>query len=247
MEISIMEIAIIIPTYNEIKNIDLLISRLQEEIGKIEGHNIMILVVDDYSPDGTADRVRELQKTHDNLHLVSGEKQGLGVAYLRGFNHAINSLDADVVSTMDADLSHPPELISNFVKAIDEGYDLVIGSRYIEGGATPDWNLKRKMISRCANTWARLVGGFYHVHDCTSGYRAIRTDTFLKIDQKNLEIKGYAFIPTLLYELTQRGVKVKEIPLVFYDRKHGETKIKMGDMTEFFIKILKLRFKSKKG
>ena len=86
------------------------------------------------------------------------------MAYLRGFNYAINNLSADVVSTMDADLSHPPELISNFVKAIDDGYDLVIGSRYIDGGATPDWNLKRKLISKGANTWVRYIGGVYHVH-----------------------------------------------------------------------------------
>ena len=239
-----MDIVIIIPTYNEIKNIGLLINNLQKEIEKIQGHNMKILVVDDYSPDGTADHVREMQRTYGNLHLISGEKQGLGVAYLRGFNYAINNMDADVVSTMDADLSHPPELISNFVNAIDEGYDLVIGSRYIDGGATPDWNLKRKLISKGANTWARYMGGVNHVHDCTSGYRAIRTEMFSKIDIRNLQIKGYAFIPTLLYELVHGGAKVKEIPLVFYNRKHGKTKIKVGDMTEFFLKILKLRLKS---
>jgi dolichol-phosphate mannosyltransferase len=239
-----MDIVIIIPTYNEIKNIGLLFNDLQKVIKRIEGHNMKILVVDDYSSDGTADYVRELQKSHDNIHLISGEKQGLGVAYLRGFNYAINKMDADVVTTMDADLSHPPELLLSFVKTIDKGYDFVIGSRYIDGGATPDWNLKRKVISRGANSWARYIGGLYDVHDCTSGYRAIRTGIFSKIDQKNLKIKGYAFIPTLLYEFRHNGATVKEIPLVFYDRKHGNTKIKVRDMTEFFLKVIKLRFKS---
>lgn len=247
MENSTMEIVVIIPTYNEIKSIGLLINILQNEIKKIKGHNMKILVVDDYSPDGTAECVMKMQKKYDNLHLISGEKQGLGVAYLRGFNYAINNLDADVVNTMDADLSHPPELISNFVMAIDEGYDFVIGSRYIDGGATPDWNRKRKLISRGANFWARYVGGLHDVHDCTSGYRAIRTGIFSKIDQKNLKIKGWAFIPTLLYEFRHNGATIKEIPLICYDRKHGTTKIKVRDMFEFFVKIIKLRFKSFKG
>ncbi len=239
-----MEIAIIIPTYNERENIEHLVQSVQKQIQIIKNHNIMILVVDDESPDKTAESVKNLQKKYDNLHLITGEKKGLGVAYLRGFNHAINDLNAEIICMMDADLSHPPELISNFIKAIDEGYDFVIGSRYVDGGATPDWKLKRKLISKGANFLVRFVGGAYGIHDCTSGYRAMRTSMVKDIDMTNLKTKGYAFIPTLLYEFLAAGAKVKEIPLVFYDRKYGETKITLSDMTEFFFKILKLRLRS---
>ncbi|UCE74499.1 MAG: glycosyltransferase family 2 protein [Methanomassiliicoccales archaeon] len=241
-----MKIAIILPTYNEKENIEILIPKLEVEIKNIKKHDFEILVVDDNSPDNTASAVNQLQKQYKNLHLVSGEKKGLGVAYLRGASYAIDKLKADVLIMMDADLSHPPELIAELMKGIDEGYDLVIGSRYVKGGATPDWNLRRRVISKVGNSFARIIAGMYKIHDCTSGYRAIRTSVYKKVNTKNLSTKGYAFISTLLYELFSVGARAKEVPLVFYDRKYGDTKLKSKDMMEFFFNSFRLRFKSSK-
>ncbi len=239
-----MKTIIVLPTYNEKKNIGILIPQLQSVFKKIKKHSMHILVVDDTSPDGTAAEVKKLQKKYRNLHLISGEKQGLGVAYLRGFNHAIDKLNAEVVFSMDADLSHPPALIPQFMNGIDEGYDLVVGSRYIRGGGTPDWDLKRKVISRGGNFFARVVSGMYSVHDCTSGFRAIRASAFKKMNPSHLHTRGYAFLSTFLYELLSTGSKAKEVPLVFHDRQFGETKLKTRDMVEFFLNALRLRLKS---
>lgn len=238
-----MKAVIILPTYNEKKNISIIVPRLFDVFKSLD-HDMRILVVDDNSPDGTADEVKKLQSRFKNLHLLQGEKKGLGVAYLRGFDHAIHTLDADVVFMMDADLSHPAEMIPQFMEEIGKGHDLVIGSRYVKGGDNPDWDLKRKTISKGGNFFARIVAGLYRVHDCTSGFRAIRTGYIKKIDREHLHTKGYAFLSTLLFELITNGAKVKEIPLVFRDRKYGQTKLSTKDMVEFFFNAFRLRFKS---
>jgi dolichol-phosphate mannosyltransferase len=234
-----MRTVVILPTYNERENIRILIPGIQQVIPK----NTKILVVDDRSPDGTGREVRDLQKTHKNLHLLEGNKQGLGEAYLRGFDYATKKLDADIIIMMDADLSHPPKLIPKLIQGINEGNDVVIGSRYIKGGGTPDWNLKRKAISRFGNLFGRYMAGFYKLNDITSGFRAIRVSAFEKINKNNLHTRGYAFLTTLLHELIQTGAKTKEIPLIFYDRKHGKTKLQTKDMAEFFFNAVRLRYR----
>ncbi|MCK5281788.1 MAG: polyprenol monophosphomannose synthase, partial [Nanoarchaeota archaeon] len=241
-----MKTILVLPTYNERENMAILIPKLEQAFKKIKKHSMHILVVDDNSPDKTADEVKKLQKKYKNLHLLMGQKQGLGVAYLRGFKHAVEKLKADILLMMDSDLSHPPEMIPDFMKEIDNGYDLVVGSRYIKGGSTPDWGMKRKLISRGGNFFARVVAGLYKVHDCTSGYRAIRVPVFKKINTRHLHTRGYAFMSTLLYELISVGAKVKELPLIFYDRKYGKTKLQRKDMIEFFLNVFRLRFKSTK-
>src|SRR4030042_3120494 len=140
-----MKIVIVLPTYNEKTNIAILIPRLQEVFKKITHHEMNILVVDDNSPDGTADEIKKIQKDYDNLFLLMGEKEGLGVAYIRGFTYASENMHPEVLFMMDSDLSHPPELLPDFLDQIDKGYDLVIGSRYIKGGGTPDWDVRRKL------------------------------------------------------------------------------------------------------
>ncbi len=234
---------IVLPTYNEAKNIHKLLKEIEKVSDEIKGWELLIMVVDDNSPDGTANIVEDFQNKNKNVHLVKGKKQGLGVAYIRGFKHAIKKLSPDVLFEMDADFSHPPKLIKKFLETIDKGADFVIGSRYIPGGATPDWNLSRKIISGGGNFFARIVAGMYRVHDCTSGYRAIRTEIIKKIDLDNLEAKGYSFQMSLLYEAMDKGAKVKEIPLVFPDRKEGESKMKMNDLVEFFFNAFRLRMR----
>ncbi len=239
-----MKTVVILPTYNERENIKKLVPMLQQEFKKIKNHDMHILVVDDKSPDGTADEVRKLQKKYKNVHLLLGDKKGLGVAYLRGFDYAIKKLKAEVMQMMDADLQHPPSMIPDFMKEIDNGNDFVVGSRYIPGGGTPEWNWKRKLVSWGGNMFARLLAGMYKVHDCTSGYRALRVSVFKKIDKKALHTRGYAFMSTLLYEMIHAGGKVKEIPLIFRDRLHGETKLRREDIIEFIYNSFRLRFKT---
>lgn len=237
-----MHIVIVLPTYNEKENVNIVIPQLFAVAKKIKD-KLSVLVVDDTSPDGTAAEVKKLQKQHKQLFLISGEKQGLGVAYLRGFHYALQKLNADVLVMMDADLSHPAALIPSMIVEITAGADVVIGCRYIPGGATPDWNMKRRLISRGGNFFARIVAGLYQVHDCTSGFRVIRTSVLQKIDAQQLHTKGYAFMTTQLYELLAASAVVKEVPLVFYDRKFGVTKLTANDMISFFFNAFRLRWK----
>ena len=233
---------IILPTYNEKDNIGKLLDQLILVFKKVQNYDMRILVIDDKSPDGTGLIVEKYMKKHKNIHILYGNKQGLGAAYIRGFRLAMNKYS--VIFCMDADLQHPPNMIPDFLSEIDNGFDFVIGSRYVTGGATPDWNLKRKIISRTGNFFARVVAGMFSVHDCTSGYRAIRTSILKKIDYKYLATRGYAFMSTSLYECMEKGAKVKEIPLVFYDRKFGSTKLQRKDMIEFFLNAARLRLKT---
>jgi len=234
---------IIIPTYNERENLKKLIPSLMDVSKNIKNYKTHITVCDDNSPDGTAQLVTDLAKEHKNLHILLGPKHGLGVAYQRGFRYAMQH-NFDVIVMMDADLSHPPSLLPRMLAEIDKGYDFVIGSRYIPGGATPDWSLRRRLISFTGNFFARIVGGMYSVHDCTSGYRALRVDKLRKINFRDLATRGYAFMTTLLYEMYMSGAKIKEVPLIFYDRKIGQTKLKPRDMVEFFINSFRLRIKT---
>ena len=143
-----MKIILIVPTYNERDNIQELVPALQEQF-QLLPHDMHILVVDDDSPDGTAAVVQKLKRCHPNLHLSSGEKRGLGAAYVRGMRHAIENLHADAVFEMDADFSHKPEDVPRLIAELELGADFVIGSRYVEGGSLPsEWGLLRRMNSK---------------------------------------------------------------------------------------------------
>lgn len=238
-----MKVVIVLPTYNEKENIGIVISRLQGVFKTISQYDMHILVVDDSSPDGTADEVRNLRKEFPNVELITGKKEGLGIAYLRGFKHADEYFEPDIVFMMDSDLSHPPELVPSFLKEIERGYDLVIGSRYMKGGGTPDWSLRRKLTSLFGNMVARVIAGLYRIHDCTSGYRAMKVVRYREINRNYVYPRGYAFLTTLLYEMVTQGATVKEIPLVFKDRKFGETKLQLKDIIEFISTAVRIRFR----
>ena len=213
-----MNVVVIVPTYNEKDNIGLLIEEMEKNIDAMP-HQLNILVVDDSSPDGTAEVVRAQMKKHKNVYLISGKKEGLGAAYLRGMKYAINVLKAEAVMEMDADFSHKPEDVPRLMKALDEGADLVIGSRYIPGGKIPEnWGLKRRMNSRWGNIFARYVAGLSRVRDCTAGYRAIRTSLLKRIDLDTLGVQGYAFQIALLNKALRNRAVVKEVPVEFVDR-----------------------------
>lgn len=222
------KVVVVIPTYNECENIEHILKVILIQAYNNSKFDLQILVVDDKSPDGTADIVKEYVRASNRVHLITGEKQGLGVAYQRGFNHAINVLDADIVFEIDADMSHDPKLIPNFIREIELGADFVIGSRYIPGGTIPaDWSRFRILNSKVANWIARYIGGMSNIADCTSGYRAIHTRILKSIDYKKLRLKGYGFQINLLNEALIQGAKVKEIPIHFKDREHGVSKIKV--------------------
>jgi dolichol-phosphate mannosyltransferase len=229
-------ICVMIPTYNEAGNIGLLLESLESIFTEIP-HDMNIVVVDDLSPDGTALIVQDLGEKHDNIALISGPREGMGAAYIRAFSAVLSS--CDIVITMDADLSHPPSMIPQFLKKIDSGCDMVIGSRYILGGGTVNWPLKRKVTSTLANLMARYVAGLSSINDCTSNYRAIKTSHLVSIPFSRFD-KGYAFVTTTLWAVHRTGT-ICEIPLLFHDRKKGETKLRVKDLLSFFLNCFRLR------
>lgn len=241
-----MKVIVIIPTYNECENI----ARLIEAI-RIQFHHLAsrmpavrpgILVVDDHSPDGTAERVRSLQHGSSGIHLIEGEKAGLGAAYIRGMTHAVEVLAADVVFEMDADFSHRPEDIPRLLERIVGGADLVIGSRYVPGGSIPaGWGWRRRLNSRGGNLLARYGAGLGSVRDCTAGFRAIRTGLLKRIDLSRLGVKGYVFQVALLHAAIRQGARVEEVPVDFVERAHGASKLRLADIVEFVRHVFRLR------
>lgn len=236
-----MKVIIIIPTYNEKGNIERLTNILEEEIfPKIKNHNMNILVADDTSPDGTADVVKDLTKRYKNLYLISGPKQGLGAAYTRAMQYAIDKLGAEVVFEMDADLSHDPKKIPEFLQKIDESYDVVVGARYIKGGSIPaNWGFHRKAFSILGNLIVRVVLGRFWHHDFTTGYRAIRREVFEKIKPELTAFKGYTFQVSFLHKAMVYGYKIAEVPFHFVDRTLGKSKIAPS---EYIFDLLKYIF-----
>lgn len=239
-----MRIVMIIPTYNEKDNIGLLIDRLQEVFRRIP-HEMSILVVDDNSPDGTASVVKEKMGAWQNVFLITGNKKGLGDAYIRGMKHAMEAMSADAVMEMDADFSHNPEDVPRLISALSGGADFVIGSRYVDGGKIPeDWGLKRRLNSKIGNIFARYIAGMYRIRDCTAGFRAIRASLLRKIDLAGLNVQGYAFQIALLNQAIGRKAVVREIPVEFVDRQRGETKLGLSDILEFMTNACWIRFKT---
>lgn len=233
-----MKVVIIIPTYNEKGNIERLVEILENDIfPQIKNHDMNILVADDNSPDKTADEVRELMKKYKNLDLNTGEKHGLGAAYVRAMTYAIEKMNAEVMFEMDADLSHDPNKIPDFLAKIDEGYDMVIGTRYSQGGSIPpNWGLSRKMFSVVGNLVVRFILLKFSIHDWTGGFRALKKEVFLKEKNELDAFRGYTFQVSFLNKVVRDGYKVAEVPINFTDRTLGRSKIVPR---EYIIDLLK--------
>ena len=245
-----MIITIVLPTYNEKTNLLVLLPQIQRSIEVIEREQadalVNILIVDDFSPDATGAYIRELQQNNPRLYLLEGKKQGLGNAYIRGFRYAMDKLNSDILIEMDSDLSHDPEDLIRLIREA-EGYDVVIGSRYIPGGTIPkSWPRIRRMISYFGNLFARLIAGIPSVRDCTSGFRAIRTSILGSLDLGRLNATGYYFQISLLHWMLINGCRVKEIPISFSNRRHGRSKLGYRDILEFIVKCLSIRLQSSK-
>lgn len=240
-----MKIVIIVPTYNEKGNIERLIENLEKEIfPRIKNHEMHILVADDNSPDGTADVVRKLMRKWENIKISLGEKHGLGAAYVRGMSYATEEMNADVMFEMDADLSHDPKKVPEFLEKIDEGYNLVVGTRYSGGGSIPhNWGLHRKLFSIFGNLLVRTILTRFWIHDWTGGFRALRKEVFLKEKAELTAFRGYTFQVSFLHKAVRDGFKIAEVPIHFTDRTLGRSKIAPKEYIIDLLKyILRARF-----
>ncbi|RMH62234.1 MAG: polyprenol monophosphomannose synthase [Calditrichaeota bacterium] len=228
---------IVIPTYNEKDNVKRLVADIH-----FYQPEVHILFVDDNSPDGTADIIRDIQKENDRIHLLERPgKMGLGSAYLAGFKYAL-SRGYDFIFEMDADFSHDPKEIPAFLKNIEEN-DLVLGSRYIKGVNVVNWPLRRLLLSYFANVYTRLATGL-PVRDATGGFKCFRREVLESIDFKEIKSNGYAFQIELTFRAWKKGFRIKEIPIIFIDRVAGVSKLSKSIMWEAIFLVWKLRFAS---
>ena len=231
---------IVMPTYNEAANLAELLPRVFEEAQRIHTHELHILIVDDNSPDGTATLVAQSMIENPRIHLLRGEKKGLGDAYKRGIAHALATLDPELILQMDADQQHDPSLLPLFVSLTQYGFTLIIGSRFAPGAGEPALSFRRRLISRLGTVLVRLAAGLPRIHDCTSGYRCIRADLISKCDLRQPATRGYSFQSSLLSELFRNGARVVEIPIIFAPRTHGISKLSLSDQIEFITNLAQL-------
>jgi dolichol-phosphate mannosyltransferase len=226
---------IIIPTYNERENLPLLLRDIFSFVPKTD-----VLVVDDNSPDGTGELADQLSLQDARIHVLHRPgKLGLGTAYIAGFKYAI-AQGYGAAFEMDADFSHDPRYLPDMLRAIEHA-DLVIGSRYTAGGATPNWSLSRRMISGCGNIFARVMLGI-PVQDCTGGFRCYRRHVLEEIELDSVQSRGYAFQVELTHRVLQGGFKIVEVPITFMDRRLGVSKMSRAIVIEAFTYVLRARF-----
>lgn len=214
------KITIILPTYNEKNNISSIIADIAKTIPEAN-----ILVVDDNSPDGTAEIVKEIIPQYPNLSLLERPiRTGLGDAYKDAIKRVIADKDISVVITMDADGSHQPKYLKGFLEHI-KNYDLVVGSRYIPGGGVENWEFWRRLLSKFGNLYAKTLIGI-KINDLTAGFMAMRRELLEKIDFDEIDSTGYAYLMELKFHCVHKlGAKAKEIPIIFKERGRGESKI----------------------
>ncbi len=220
-----MKTLIIVPTYNELENI----RRLLPELMAL-GPDIRVLVVDDNSPDGTGKLADELAAENERISVLHRPgKLGLGSAYVAGFKHAIRQ-DVDCVFEMDADFSHDPAMIPEFIEEI-ASCDVVIGSRYISGINVVNWPMSRLLLSYFANIYTRLVTGMT-IRDTTSGYKCFRREVLEHIELDEVRSDGYAFQIEMNFRCWRKGYRLREIPIIFVDRRSGTSKLSRGVINE---------------
>jgi dolichol-phosphate mannosyltransferase len=243
-----MKIVVIMPTYNEKANMEKMIPLLMNEVfTKIKNHDMAILVADDKSPDGTADTVKDFKKKWNTIHLLEGEKKGLGAAYARAMRYAMDTMHADAVVEFDSDFQHDPNDIPRLIEAMDKGYDYVIGSRYVPGGEIPkEWGMDRKIKSIFGSLFARIVLLNSKVHDMTSGFKLTKSEYLRKVDLEHLYSDYYAYKIHILHDVIKSGAKVVEVPIKFYERVEGSSKLESKEIFESLRVVLMLRYRDSK-
>lgn len=233
-------IFITIATYNEVANVEKLI----RDIFRLGIDSLSIVIIDDNSPDGTSDIIKKLQVEFLNLYLIrrSG-KLGYGSAHTIGFNFSVDR-GADIVISMDADFSHDPKKIPELIQVIDDGNDVAIGSRRVSGGKVIGWSLWRKFCSTGAMLLSQLILDI-KTRDLTSGFRAYKREVFDLVSLNSIKSNGYSFLEELIYLVEKNNLKIKEVPIIFYDRQFGKSKLSKKEIIKFFITIFKIKFSKK--
>jgi dolichol-phosphate mannosyltransferase len=234
-----MKTLIVMPTYNERENIKKILPAI-----KARHRDIHVLVIDDASPDGTAAEVRKMAKKNRNIKLIrrSG-KLGLGTAYVEGFKYAVRN-KYDYIFEMDADFSHDPGFIEDFLDKMKEN-DVVVGSRYLKGVSVVNWPISRLILSKFASLYARTITGM-PLSDCTSGFNCYKRKVLEAIDLDSIHSDGYSFQIEMHYKSWKKGFKVKEIPIIFVDRHSGSSKLSQNIIWEAVFIVWKLRLGFKK-
>jgi dolichol-phosphate mannosyltransferase len=231
---------IVIPTYNELDNLEPLINDILAQNCGCD-----ILVVDDNSPDGTGALADQLSQTIPEINVLHrAGKLGLGTAYVEGFQWALDQ-EYEYVMEMDCDFSHHPRYLPAFQECIKNA-DLVIGSRYVKGGGTLNWNILRKIISGGGNAFARLMLRL-KTHDCTGGYRCYRREMLQQVPWETMDLKGYAFQVGSVYYVEQLNGRVVETPIIFEDRRVGQSKMSWWIVWEAFSYVVRIAFSGNKS
>ena len=232
-----MKALVVMPTYNEADNIAEMVSQVLSQDPSIE-----VLIIDDNSPDGTGEMAEKLAARDSRVHVFHRkEKLGLGSAYVAGFKYALKE-GYDYIFEMDSDFSHDPKEIANFLKNMEE-YDLVIGSRYVSGVSVINWPMSRLLLSYFANMYARIVVGA-PIRDLTGGFKCFRRNVLEAIDLNKVHSDGYAFQIEINCKAYRKGFRVKEIPIIFVERRAGESKMSKKIIGEAFFLVYRLRILS---
>ncbi len=227
-----MKLIVNIPTYNEKDNIAEIIKLVLQQAKKMPGVDLHVLVSDSHSPDGTGDIVKKLTKTNPKIHFLDVKDRGLGIGIVKGHRYAVDRLKADVLAQMDGDLSHDPSTLPQMVKKINDGYDLIIGSRLTKGGKNLlGWH--RRLFTRGSAFYLKIAWGSFRISEYTNSYRVFTKKLFEKIDFSTIPWKSPTYIiqPAFLYAAIKAGAKIKEVPITFKDRKSGYSKAKIVSYT----------------
>ena len=239
-----LRLAIVVPTYNEVSNVQTLIDGIAASSALATDVDVTVVVIDDSSPDGTAALVESLAPgwktdTFSVRVIRKPSKDGLGAAYIFGFAQLMGT-GFDYFLQMDADLSHDPKYITGFIHQAKEGTDFVVASRYIPGGGTPDWTWDRRFLSRGGNIYARTVLS-RRITDYTGGFNLYSTALMERVQPGTISAKGYGFLLVLKYRALLASTSFAELPIVFLDRTHGSSKIPRNTLISNFLLVPKIR------
>ncbi len=232
---------VVVPTYQEADNVERFLRTVRSSVPDVD-----ILIADDNSPDGTGEIAERVAADLGRISVLHrSAKDGLGAAYREAFDQALAD-GYDVIVQMDCDFSHDPAMIPTLIGAVADGADCAIGSRYVPGGATPDWPLRRRVLSRYGNRYTSAVLGL-DIRDATSGFRAYRADTLRRIEVATTTSTGYAFMGELAHRMVRHGMKIEEIPITFVDRAYGTSKMSTRIIVESMVLVTGRGIKARLG